>query len=363
MLRKQLSMIYSLALRDKPILLQGKLNVTLFIALQGLVLHSSHIKMVIGLEMVGSTAAPGLDKQTPSHSRRPARTQQTTLFSTCAPPNSFRYSLWPGRLDGCVCEPTRLSSRLGCAITSAKAGYPVFRLNSSSGQCSLCRPQNVSRYDPLAEASFFIRRSCVWSTFRGGLRMEDGIRPGQAFEIYGQVTAGADKFTVFWRPGPVHISSENLAIKTLISLSNQDGSQYIQLKSKVDGVPKSKKVLFRQPILTVGQNFRMIVLVTSREYVIYIKDEYCCSFEHVFTNLSAIHYLFDLESRKDHLTRADYRTFGEERVRGCKLFLSSRYVTKMTARRSRSPLQTARLTTFSITDCSADHILHYRLLG
>ena len=214
------------------------------------------------------------------------------VFSTCAPPNSFRYSLWPGRLDGCVCEPNRLSSRLGCAITSAKAGYPVFRLNSSSGQCSLCRPQNVSRYDPLAEASFFIRRSCVWSTFRGGLKMEDGIRPGQAFEIYGQVTAGADKFTVFWRPGPVHISSENLAIKTLFSLSNQDGSQYIQLKSRVDGVPKSKKVLFRQPILTVGQNFRMIVLVTSREYVIYIKDEYCCSFEHVFTNLSAIHYLF-----------------------------------------------------------------------
>ena len=130
------------------------------------------------------------------------------VFSTCAPPNSFRYSLWPGRLDGCVCEPTRLSSRLGCAITSAKAGYPVFRLNSSSGQCSLCRPQNVSRYDPLAEASFFIRRSCVWSTFRGDLRMEDGIRPGQAFEIYGQVTAGADKFTVFWRLGPVHICSE-----------------------------------------------------------------------------------------------------------------------------------------------------------
>ncbi|KAK3779152.1 hypothetical protein RRG08_037214 [Elysia crispata] len=152
-----------------------------------------------------------LDWRWLAQQRHQALTADTEPQQTNSPypaDDAFRYSLWPGRLDGCVCEPTRLSSRLGCAITSAKAGYPVFRLNSSSGQCSLCRPQNVSRYDPLAEASFFIRRSCVWSTFRGDLRMEDGIRPGQAFEIYGQVTAGADKFTVFWRLGPVHISSE-----------------------------------------------------------------------------------------------------------------------------------------------------------
>ncbi|RUS76843.1 hypothetical protein EGW08_015399 [Elysia chlorotica] len=216
-----------------------------------------------------------------------------TAASTSTPTNRFLFREFPGILEGCVYKPSTFSTKLDCALHAARRDHSVFRFEPSLRQCEFCQTQNVSSYDSRTNGSFFLRRSVVVPGFHAGLRMDAGIRPGQMFEILGQVPTGdVDRFTLFWRPGSLHYESEDLAFKALFKLANPDGSQHILLKSRIDGIPKFKTVLFPQPVLALGQRFRMLVLVTSLEFVIYIEGDYCCSFEHVYTNLSAIHYLF-----------------------------------------------------------------------
>ena len=126
--------------------------------------------------------------------------------------------------------------------------------------------------------------------------MDSGIAPGQIFEIYGTATAEAEKFSMYWKPNLVWESSEDIALKILFSFSKSDGSQELLLKSKVNKVSQVRKISYSEPVLKVDQPFRMLVLVTSLEYVVYIHDDYCCSFGHDYTNLSTIHYLVVTES-------------------------------------------------------------------
>ncbi|RUS76842.1 hypothetical protein EGW08_015398 [Elysia chlorotica] len=216
------------------------------------------------------------------------------VLSSSAVTRSHLYSHWPGRLEGCEFKPSPSNSMLDCAMTAARGGYPVLKFNSSSGLCLLSLAQNVSGYSPAADDFFFLQRSNVWwsSTFRGGIRMDNGIRPGQVFEVFGQVPPVVDNFTVFWKPTTVWETTEDLAFKTVFSFSQTDISQNLLIKSKVDGVSRKKNILFGDPVLKVGESFRMFVLITTLKYVVYIHDQYCCSLNHDFTNLSAIHYLF-----------------------------------------------------------------------
>ena len=203
------------------------------------------------------------------------------------------YSLWPGQLEGCVFKPSPFSSRISFAAASTTRGYTVFDFNVSSGQCTHCLPQNVSRYSSAAGGSFYLqRRHAWWVSNSRGFYIESGISAGQIFEIFGTVSEGATRFTVFWRPGPIHELNEDLAVKKLFSFNNPDGDQQLLFKSKIEGVGTIKKIVFNDPLLVSGQEFRMLVLVTSVEYVVYIDDVYCGSFEHVYTDLSSIRYLF-----------------------------------------------------------------------
>ncbi|GFR60533.1 hypothetical protein ElyMa_000081700 [Elysia marginata] len=210
--------------------------------------------------------------------------------------SNFRYSMWPGRLEGCDFISHHASSEIGCAVASTRESYRVFQFNTTSGHCSLCQAHNISHYSLDANGSFFLQRSYVWSNFEGGLRMDGGIAVGQIFEIFGRVTAGFDRFAVFWRPEPVHTQTEDLAFKILFSFTTTAPGQFLLLKSKVNGVSTSRKIFFSQPLLTGDESFRMLVLVTSAEFMVYIKEEFCCSFQHVLTNLSGIQYLFTHEN-------------------------------------------------------------------
>ncbi|RUS76841.1 hypothetical protein EGW08_015397 [Elysia chlorotica] len=216
------------------------------------------------------------------------------VLSSSAVTRSHLYSHWPGRLEGCEFKPSPSNSMLDCAMTAARGGYPMLKFNSSSELCLLSLAQNVSGYSPAADDFFFLQRSHVWwsSAFRGGIRMDNGIRPGQVFEVFGQVPPVVDNFAVFWKQTTVWGIKVDFAFKMVFYFSQTDASQNLLLMSREDGVAQKENILFADPVLKKGESFRMFVLITTLKYVVYIHDQYCCSLNHDFTNLSAIHYLF-----------------------------------------------------------------------
>ncbi|KAK3782998.1 hypothetical protein RRG08_015338 [Elysia crispata] len=214
------------------------------------------------------------------------------------------YSMWPGRLEGCVCHvaPSWISLNirvLECARTAQRQNSTAFKLDQDTGECNVCSVETLTGYKynaSLETNHFWLFRRLYWTGLDTDVEhmtlIDGGLKTGMIFELFGTLQYRINRFTLFWSSQHIVFGSSDFALKIQFFPQLGKSSQLVVLKAVVGGVSTTTETVLTPPAIVLGTPFRMLMVVARSGYQIYIDGLFCCEFFHVHTNLSSVQWLF-----------------------------------------------------------------------